>query len=478
MQTTGFGLAAMALAAESGLLQSLVAGLETERAARMLALASFLCQSPRPNFAEFDEFVARNFAFLPLGGRFGRDDLARFMNYMAGSNREGFMNAWLPNCLDDDMLLLCDVRSYFCNCGQYVTSALPNNYGAGAPPKRNLAIFVGGSNGMPMYMWPLWGSLDDPGMLHEAIYRARGAGLQVNAKNAVILTDASFTDGRLRLMPLKGMQFICGLPIGRIPEVDAECLKFSKSLKDEDEKSAWAGGGTCYLSTMVRMKLDGVDGFLLVYKDLMQNDGCSMALVNRVGSAERLLKDTKRAPKAGFDEWAASFEPFFHVRKALNARGFEFESDREAYENAIHMGGACALFTTIKDMDEPALLWYYHFKCKLEQSFYMVRNGLSQVDLHIPQGMPGPFDNDLMLLFAALCLRKSFNRHLQSRKKVNPGPFSEVAQELSRLSYTWDGGQWRPKEKPGARQQEILEQFGINDRLLAILNRFLGLAGL
>ncbi|GEM_PF-3602243 len=73
---------------------------------------------------------------------------------------------------------------------------------------------------------------------------------------------------------------------------------------------------------------------------------------------------------------AASFEPFFHVRNSGNAAGFEYEEDIEAFNDAMHMCGACALFTTMKDWPDDYLLSSYRSKDQLEIEFDTSRGSL------------------------------------------------------------------------------------------------------
>lgn len=177
--------------------------------------------------------------------------------------------------------------------------------------------------------------------------------------------------GRVSLFHLKGRSFVCGIPIGDFLEVDEACLKYSKSLAEADDSKAWACLDSYYLSSRVRMKFGGVDGVLVLYKDILERESGAMELLERRKRMKEVLEGARRAPRAGFEDWAASFEPFFHVRTSGNAAGFEYEEDIEAFNDAMHMCGACALFTTMKDWPDDYLLSSYRSKDQLEIEFDM-----------------------------------------------------------------------------------------------------------
>lgn len=472
LKTSAFGLAVVYQAFKHGLLYSLLRPLGPGRGIPMLATGALLLRGSIPAPSLIADFNSREFGFVG-GGRFGEAELVEFINGISQIERRMFYGHWLPNAYDDELVALYDLRSHFRRHGRCLCASQSQDRGTGASPLRNIALFFGCPNGMPMSIWPHWGSISDPGVLHEAVLYARGLGMAANAKNLVIVTDVHPSMGRVSLFHLKGRSFVCGIPIGAFPEVDEACLKYSKSLAEADDSEAWACLDSYYLSSRVRMRFGGVDGVLVLYKDILEREAGARELLERRKRMKEVLEGARRAPKAGFEDWAASFEPFFHVRNSGNAAGFEYEEDIDAFNDTMHMCGACALFTTMKDWPDDYLLSSYRSKDQLEIEFDTSRGSLSMVNLQKP-GQDSPVENEQMAMFVALCLRFCFKREL-SHWHPNELCIEEAYAELSKLPFSREGGHWAPAQEPNELQKELLKALGLDDGRLRELDHYLGL---
>ncbi len=475
-RTTGYGLATMVVAANINLLDSLIAALGFPRAVKLMALASFLCTSHSRQFGNLADFCSSDFGFA-LDGPFGESEVSELLNGITEKEIKTFYKGWIPTAYDEELdMVVLDARSCYCGMGEFMTAAPSPFLGSGNPPLYDAEVFIGQDSIVPMFVCSHWGRITDHGSLQDAHEQAKGVGIEMNAKNTIIVTDAVPVKGRLSFPTLKGRRFICKIPIGAVSEVDDAFFKFSKSVKPEDEDSAWPCTGSYYLSSSVPMRLGGVDGELALYWDLYERASCSFEAMSRYEGMHDALKGTKRAPKTGFAGWARSFEPFFHVCKAENAAGFKYEAVPEALDRARHMGGACAIFTSDKHLDEEEILSIYKSKGLYEISFDTARNHFGELDLREPESLKLPVASMRLAMFVSIVLSLCMTHMLVTYIGADNDKawrIDDAELELSKVAYTREGGRWRPEGGMTDVQKRMFQALVVDENSLDVMDEVL-----
>ncbi len=267
--------------------------------------------------------------------------------------RSAFYKAWNRVQAPAARQIFYDVTSFSTYSGQIRKAPFGYNRDGEDLPQINEGLFCCRETGMPLFMCSYNGSLNDASNFSHALELARACKLKPASSPA------------------------------RIKAVREAFLKWAHEVNDDVEGRMWEVNGHPYVSGRIPFTLGGVDGALLICRDIDSRAAMMDSLSRRKTAKRAELEGCRRCPVSGFDAWAASFKPFFIVEKARNSKGFKYSEDAEGFKERVALAGKAVLFTTCTDMTDQEIMEAYRSKESVEDCFDTTKNGLCDGRLHI-----------------------------------------------------------------------------------------------
>ena len=455
----GYGLAATALAEETGLLGALQEALGTRDACRLLGLAAFLADGAHSSLSKLNSFIADNFPFLvdsSFDSRLAGDLIVR----LDPQARSAFYKAWNRVQAPAARQIFYDVTSFSTYSGKIRRASFGYNRDGEDLPQINEGLFCCRETGMPLFMCSYNGSLNDASNFSHALELARACQLKPSRRGLVMIMDGGFSSDSFSWLHLGGWKFIGGVSPSRIKPVREAFLKWAHEVNDDVEGRMWEVNGHPYVSGRIPFTLGGVDGALLICRDIDSRAAMMDSLSRRKTAKRAELEGCRRCPASGFDAWAASFRPFFIVEKARNSRGFKYSEDAEGFKERVALAGKAVLFTTCTDMTDQEIMEAYRSKEAVEDCFDTTKNGLCDGRLHI-QG-DAQADGKLFAMFVALILWRAIHSRIKGWLKRNNATVEDAIEVLKQIKYVKIEGKWKMKDAITKSQRELLQDLKLD----------------
>lgn len=306
-----------------------------------------------------------------------------------------------------------------------------------------------------------YGSLNERANFKHALTSARETGLDTGGRRRLtVVTDGVFRESSFNLGHFQDCSLIAAVSCERLKVVREAYLKWVRSLTEADRDKAWLLNERSYISSQVELSLGGLDGVLMLYRDLEQEVNQRAQLAARRKSKEQELKATGQAPTQGFEEWAESFRPFFKVTRSSDHKGFSYELDKEGYAEAHALCGRLTLFVVKREgkLSEQEALTCYRAKEALEEGFDTTRNGLCDKSLHVSGD---PRESRRFVMVIALILRQNIESRLKGVLDKHDLSCEDAIAALSRVRVRREGQVLLLKEAAGGVEREIIGALGI-----------------
>ena len=390
------------------------------------------------------------------GSYLGRSEVEALLESLKTGQCRSFYAQWLEDHPHGE-LILYDLTSFCSYSGQIIQPYLRYNRDISELVQLNEGLFCDLSSGLPLMALSYYGSLNERANFKHALAAAREAGLDTgDRRRLTVVTDGVFRESSFNLGHFKDCSLIAAVSCERLKVVREAYLKWVRSLTEADRDKEWILNERSYISSQVELSLGGLDGVLMLYRDLEQEVNQRAQLAERRKSKEQELKDTGKAPAQGFAEWAESFRPFFKVSRIPNGKGFSYEFDKDAYAQAHALCGKLTLFVVKREgkLSEQEALACYRAKEALEESFDTTRNGLCDQSLHVSGDPRGESRRFVMVI--ALILRQTIESRLKGVLNKHDLSFEEAIAALRRVRVRREGQGLRLKEAAGEVEREII----------------------
>ena len=416
-------------------------------------------RSTHPSLSKLNSFIDCNFPFL-VDPSFDRRKAGELLVRLAPQARSAFYKAWNTAQGPASREIFYDVTSFSTYSGQIRRASYGYNRDGEDLPQINEGLFCCRETGMPLFMCSYDGSLNDASNFSHALELARACKVKPARRGLVMIMDGGFSSDSFSWLHLDGWKFIGGVSPARIKAVREAFLKWAHEVNDDVEGRMWEVNGHPYVSGRVPFTLGGVDGVLVMCRDIESRSAIMRSLMARKLSKKAELDGCRRCPASGFDAWAASFKPFFIVEKAGNSRGFKYSEDADDFKERVALAGKAVLFTTCAEMSDQEIMEAYRSKESVEDCFDTTKNGLCDGRLHI-QG-DAQADGKLFALFVSLILRRTIHSRVRSWLKANNATDEDVIEELKQINYVKIGGKWKMKDALAKRQRELLQELKLD----------------
>ena len=308
------------------------------------------------------------------------------------------------------------------------------------------------------------GSLNDAQNFKYALQQAKAHKLSTTNRKMIIIIDGGFFSDNFNWAHFEGYNLIGGVSALRIKKVKEEYLKWSRTLTSDAMVDSWTLNDEEYISARVPVSLGGVDGTLVMYRDISSYHRRLHDYIRERDKKERELKESAHWKGKDFDSWAKSFEPYFKVTKSRNKAGFTYEPDTEQQNCRFALGGKVTVFTTCKNLSDREIMEVYRAKESVEDCFDTTKNGLCDKRLHVHGDMQ--VDGKMFVLFIALILWRTLHHRAKPWQEQYNASVSEMIRELKKIRYVRIDDRWILKDALTKRQKELLDSLSLRFDLL------------
>ena len=452
----GYGLTITVIARQLGLDEALEDAFGHECGRNVLALAAFLCERQRSSLSNLDQFIGTHLACSDFDFNFGRREAGELLTKITPQNKGAFYESWIKRCSPSGEIFY-DVTSFSTWSGQIIQAHYGYNRDHEELVQINQGLFCDHSTGLPLFMLSYDGSLNDKQNFNAALAQARSCGLDASGKkHLTIVMDGGFSRDNFNWCHLLGYDFIAGVSCDHLRDVRKAYLDWSRSITENDRADVWMYNDHPYISKAVPLNLGGLDGTLMMYRDLEQETLKRSQLSRQREAKRQELENTQRAPQDRFDAWAKSFAPFFRVERSRGRKGFIWEEDVEAVRDAMALCGKVSLFTHFshKKVEPQQVLKFYREKESVEDCFDTTKNGLCDKRLHVHGDVRA--EGKLFVMFIALILRRTIHDRLKEQLEKNVLTTEDAIDLLEQIKFYKDGDNWRLKSAISKQQREII----------------------
>lgn len=450
----GYGLAATALFVESGVFSSLLEALPFKHVRNLMGLAAYLCESQHSSFEGLGDFINGKMLFISEPS-FDRRRAGDLLALLGPAARTAFYRSWIKAQAGSARHVFYDVTSFSTCSGRIVKSEFGCNREREQLRQINEGLFCCRETGLPLCMTTYSGSLNDARNFKHVLMHAGNCSLRPSRCGTVLIMDGGFSKEDFCWMHLAGWKFISGVSARRLSAVRQACASWSEGASSKDDRRAWTSGEGRYISSRIQLSLGGVDGWLVMCRDMRARIDQLDALDERVSKLRAELESTKRAPKDGFGIWARSFAPAFKVAKSAGPKGFAYEEDGGWLDTETALCGCVALFTTCGDMSDQEIMKAYRAKESVEDCFDTTRNGLSDKRLHVHGDQAA--EGRAFAMFVALILWRLIRSRTKEWQKDHGSTVEGAITELEKIEFVKTAGGWRLKDAVTKRQRDLLK---------------------
>ena len=461
--TMGYGLVVSLLSAELGLTKVLEEAFGQDRGRKILSLAAFMCERAHSSMGGLDAFIGTHLAGACFDLKFDRREAGQLLVELTPERCGSFYRLWNAEH-PAGRNIFYDVTSFSTYSGQIMRAHYGYNRDHDDLPQINQGLFCDQESGLPLFMCAYDGSLNDKRNFDFALSRAKDHGLKAKHRKLTIITDGGFSSGNLNFTHLEGYDFIVGVSADYLCRVKDAYVEWSRSITEEDRNNSWACGEGTYTSTSKSFSIGGVDGILMLYRDLSIESDKRAQLTRLLDEYQHILESTEKAPKEGFESWAKSFRPFYDVTRHVGRKGFVFEKNNAAISKAFALCGKVTLFVkqSSRKITERSALCEYRSKESVEDCFDTTKNGLSDKRLHVRGDRQ--VDGKLFVMFVALILRRSLHRRLATYLEEHGYSDEDAIRELEGIKFYKAENGWRLKDAITKTQREIMQALALKLR--------------
>lgn len=459
----GYGLSAMMLLAELGVIPSLASVFSKEQVSQICALAAFLCDGPHSSLEGLNDFVNDNLGFC-VSPNFDRRRAGELLVQMSSEERGHFFTEWNKLHASEANNVFYDVTSFSTYSGQIMRASFGYNRDGEDLSQINEGLFCAEETGLPLFMCSYDGSLNDAQNFKYALQQAKAHKLTATNRKMTIIIDGGFSSDNFNWAHFEGYNLIGGVSALRIKKVKEEYLKWSRTLTSDAMVDSWTLNDEEYISARVPVSIGGVDGTLVMYRDINSYHRRLHDYIRERERKERELEECTHWKGKDFDSWAKSFAPYFKVRKSRNKAGFTWETDTEQQNSRFALCGKVTLFTTCKNLTDREIMELYRAKESVEDCFDTTKNGLSDKRLHVHGDLQ--VDGKMFALFIALILLRTLHYRAKRWQEQYNASVSEVIRELKKICYVKIDDRWILKDALTKRQKELLDCLSLKFDLL------------
>lgn len=458
--TMGYGLVVSLLSEELGLTGVLEEAFGAERGRKILSLAAFMCERAHSSMGGLDAFIGNHLAGTSFDLKFDRRAAGQLLVELTPVRCGVFYKLWNAKH-PAGRNIFYDVTSFSTYSGQIMRAHYGYNRDHDDLPQINQGLFCDQESGLPLFMCAYDGSLNDKRNFDFALSRAKEHGLKARHRHLTIITDGGFSSENLSFTHLQGYDFIVGVSADYLSKVKDAYVEWSKSITENDRNNSWPCGDGTYISSSKSFSIGGVDGTLMMYRDLSIESDKRAQLTRKIDECRQVLESTDKAPKEGFESWAKSFKPFYNVTKHAGRKGFVFERNNDEISKAFALCGKVTLFVqqSCGNISPRKALCEYRSKESVEDCFDTTKNGLSDKRLHIKGDRQ--VDGKLFVMFVALILRRSIHRRLSSYLEEKGYSDEDAIRELEGIRFYKAKDGWRLKDAVTKTQREIMQALNL-----------------
>lgn len=461
--TMGYGLVVSLISAELDLTRVLKEAFGEDRGRKVLALAAFMCERAHSSMGGLDVFIGTHLAGACFDLKFDRRAAGMLLVELTPERCGTFYKLWNA-AHPAGKNIFYDVTSFSTYSGQIMRAHYGYNRDHDDLPQINQGLFCDEESGLPLFMCAYDGSLNDKKNFDFALSRAKEYGLKAQHRKLTIITDGGFSSENLNFTHLEGYDFIVGVSADYLSKVKESFIEWSSKLTEEDRNNAWPCGEGTYVSSTKSLNIGGVEGTLMMYRDLSIESDKRAQLTRKIDECLKILESTEKAPKEGFEHWAKTFKPFYDVKRHAGRKGFAFEKNQDEINKAYALCGKVTLFVKQSGgkISERTTLCEYRAKESVEDCFDTTKNGLCDKRLHVKGDRQ--VDGKLFVMFVALILRRSIHRRLAEYLKENGYSDEDAIRELEGIRFYKAKDGWRLKDAITKTQREIMQALDLKLR--------------
>lgn len=449
----GYGYVSFLLLNELNIISILKECFGDEQGYEIQALATYLCDGPHSSLSNLRDFVDDNLC-LNVSSSFDRRRAGELLAKLSSEDRCKFFSEWNKCLSAKSKQVFYDVTSFSTYSGQIMKASYGYNRDGEDLPQVNIGLFCDRETGLPLDLCSYDGSLNDAQNFKYALRNAKAHNMHLKDNRMIIVMDGGFSQDCFNWAHLEGYNFIAGVSALRYKEVKKQYIAWSRTLTTDELANSWRINDDLYVSKRIPFILGGVDGFLVMYRDLRSQSAKQQSLIKLREKKEQELIECTEFKGKDFDSWAKSFEPFFKVEKAKGRKGFTYTKDLEQQSERFALCGKVTLFTTCDKLSDKELMEAYRSKESVEDCFDTTKNGLCDHRLHV-QG-DAQVDGKLFVTFIGLILRRTIHNRVKDYEKKYNVTDSDVIAELKKILFVKQGKYWRLKDAITKKQKELL----------------------
>lgn len=458
----GYGVVSKLLFEELGVSACLEEVFGEDVSAELETLAAYLCDGPHSSLSGLNDFVNENLC-IGVSSSFDRRRAGEMLVRLSSQERGKFFSLWNTLHASETKHVFYDVTSFSTNSNQILRASYGYNRDGEDLPQINEGLFCSRETGLPLYMLSYEGSLNDAQNFKYAISMAKEHKVCLKRRGTTIVIDGGFSQENFNWAHMEGYNLIAGVSALRYKNVREAYLSWARTLTTDMLPSAWMVNDQVYVSSRVPITLGGVEGELVMYRDMQSQTDKERALIIDKAKKETELKECSHWLGKDFDSWAKSFEPYFKVERARNRKGFTYTEDKEAQVKRFGLCGKVTLFTTCKNMTDKEIMEAYRAKESVEDCFDTTKNGLCDKRLHVHGDRQ--IDGKMFALFVGLILRRTLHRRSLKWQEEYDRTDCDVIRELKKIRMIKCGEYWGRKDNLTKRQKDLIEELQLHNTL-------------
>lgn len=456
--SSGFGYAIKSLSLELGVGRCLEEVFTHEVAQQLEVLAAYICDGPHSSLAGLNDFVNSHLCF-DVSSTFDRRRAGEMLVKLSSEDRGAFFSAWNQLHEGESKHIFYDVTSFSTYSNQIRRASYGYNRDEEDLPQLNEGLFCSRQTGLPLYMCAYEGSLNDAQNFNYVLIEAKQHHLSPSKRSTVIVIDGGFSTANFNWAHMEGYSLIAGVSALRYKDVRRAYVAWSKELTVTELSSGWKVNNEIYLSKRIPFAMGGVDGELVMYRDLNSQQDSIQSMMFAKEKKLRELESCSHWKGNDFDSWAKSFEPYYKVTKARNKQGFTYIEDTQAQQERFSLCGKVTLFTTCKKMSDKEIMEAYRAKESIEDCFDTSKNGLSDKRLHVHGDRQ--VDGKMFALFIALIFWRTLHQRAKQWQETYNATVGDVIDELNKIRYVKYRNVWALKYALTKKQKELLEALAL-----------------
>lgn len=438
----GYTLAVVSLMIDLGILPILKELLGSERAQRAVAIVSYYVQCQgQHSLTEFKAFMEDNFSFLmePFDESRVCDEFKRIDEQIL----EFFERRWIRQALTPGDTLYYDVTS-LSTMSEQIDGAEPG-YNCDHEDFDQINIGLMCQSRRPLFIVLYDGSINDASNYNYVLNTIKALGLPDDFD---VIYDGGFDKSCLSHTVSRGHNVMFSCSFKRYRTVREAVLQHQDLLRPRADNVAWNGSGSI-ISTRLPFTFGDIPGELLIYFDSDKYSLQLNSLIERKAKLEEELKEQQ-----GFPCNQERYKSLFQLRKSRGRKGFSYQLDEQAFNDAAALCGISTFFSTRSGRDPVQSLMDYRALDTVEKMFRALKNELldGRVRVHSREALHGK----AFFLFIALIVYKEFERLFQPIRSKYHTTTAHCLNELKRIVLVKENGAWVNSQALTKFRKELL----------------------